>query len=82
MGVKISREDFVAKLKLAGQLARERIALNANEEHRLRFFYEKLVWSRNTTDELSSIIKEETLQNEIHNNLVSEGRGSEQELPT
>lgn len=74
--VKLSREQFKEKLKQVGKLTRDKVSLNADEEVRLRFFYENFMWSSN------DIIKEDTLQNEISNHIVPEGRGSEQELPT
>lgn len=74
--VKPSREQFIERLKQVGKLTREKVSLNADEDVRLRFFYENFMRSS------GDIIIETNLQNEISNNIVSEGRGSEQELPT
>lgn len=76
--MKISRENFIQKLKQAGQQTREKIAQNADEEVRLRFFYEKFIWSKRQDD----IIKETTLQNEIPNHISTEERGSSEEFPS
>lgn len=74
--VKPSREQFIEKLKQVGKLTKEKVSLNADEDVRLRFFYENFMRSS------GDIIIETNLQNEISNHIVSEGRGSEQELPT
>lgn len=74
--VKPSREQFIERLKQVGKLTREKVSLNADEDVRLRFFYENFMRSS------GDIIIETNLQNEISNHIVSEGRGSEQELPT
>lgn len=74
--VKPSREQFIERLKQVGKLTKEKVSLNADEDVRLRFFYENFMRSS------GDIIIETNLQNEISNHIVSEGRGSEQELPT
>lgn len=73
--MKPSRKEFIEGLKQTGKIARDNIMTNASEEERLRFLFEELLRS-------SAIIKKKNLENEISNHIVSEGRGSEQELPT